>query len=181
MGGGALEPRTSRVSSFSALDHQNETPQLKQPSYRVWTITGNHQDRHAHAGLGIISWGCMPMKLAFMRPNSRLPCWNTRVPAPKTSNLRPATLSIGPAWHHFGGYLWRFGHLLPLAGEQLSASPSFVAAWDHPDTKLRQGSLHCTPEHCLVNVYFGGRSHASNEQNVSFKEPCEMMHVFAGR
>ena len=37
-----------------------------------------------------------------------------------------------------------------------------------------QGSLHYTPEHCLLNggfLYFGGKSHVSNGQNVSFKKP----------
>ena len=39
--------------------------------------------------------------------------------------------------------------------------------------------LHCTPEHCLVNggvsLYFGGKSHIANGQDVSFKEPCRCM------
>ena len=43
---------------------------------------------------------------------------------------------------------------------------------------LEQGSLDYTPEHCLVNggsLYFGGESHVSNGQDVSFKEPCGIL------
>ena len=45
---------------------------------------------------------------------------------------------------------------------------------------IDQGSLHYTPEHCLVNggfLYFGGKSHVSNGQNVSFKKPCRYIHI----
>ena len=45
----------------------------------------------------------------------------------------------------------------------------------HSARNLQQGSLHYTPEHCLVNGGFPSflleRSHDSNGQNVSFKEP----------
>ena len=44
-----------------------------------------------------------------------------------------------------------------------------------------QGSLLYTPEHCLVNggfLYFGGKSHVSNGQNVSFKEPCNTASTY---
>ena len=43
--------------------------------------------------------------------------------------------------------------------------------------KKKQESLHYTAEHCLVNgglvvsLYFGGKRHVSNGQNISFKEP----------
>ena len=40
----------------------------------------------------------------------------------------------------------------------------------------KQGSLHYTPEHCLVNggcFFFGGKGYDSNRQNVLFKEPCQ--------
>ena len=50
------------------------------------------------------------------------------------------------------------------------------------EKETRKGSpwagirMHYTPEHCLVNggvqLYFGGKSHVSNGQSVSFKEPC---------
>ena len=45
---------------------------------------------------------------------------------------------------------------------------------------LTQGSLHYTPEHCLVMVvspYFGGKNHVSNGRKVSFKEPCDPTSV----
>ena len=41
---------------------------------------------------------------------------------------------------------------------------------------FEQGCLHYTPEHCLVNggfPLFWWKSHVSNGQHVSFKEPCE--------
>ena len=46
-----------------------------------------------------------------------------------------------------------------------------------------QGSLHCTPEHCLVNggfplFWLKKPSYVSNRQNVSFKEPCRNSGVY---
>ena len=41
-------------------------------------------------------------------------------------------------------------------------------------------SVYYTPEHCLVNggfLFFGGKSHVSNGQHVSFKEPCVMSQL----
>ena len=61
----------------------------------------------------------------------------------------------------------RSGFSILLQAGDLDATPEGI--W------LEQGSLHYTPEHCLVNggfnLYFGGKSHVSNGQNVSFKEP----------
>ena len=48
--------------------------------------------------------------------------------------------------------------------------------------KVKQGSLHYTPEHCLVNggfpLFWWKKQHVSNGQNVSFKEPCQKQSCF---
>ena len=63
------------------------------------------------------------------------------------------------------------GLLDALGACELGQRKLHVSSW-FTETIQKQGSLHYTPEHCLVNGGFpGGKSHVSNGQNVSFKEP----------
>ena len=58
----------------------------------------------------------------------------------------------------------------------VSFEPSLICLLNCGQVIPKQGSLHYTPEHCLVNdgfPLFWWKKHVSNGQHVSFKEPCK--------
>ena len=88
---------------------------------------------------------------------------------------RKTTIWTSPTWLPYGAE-WKSEDEAGLGYVLLDAVIKVQLHLAMKPTEMQQGSLHYTPEHCLVNggFLFGAKSHVSNGQNLSLRSPVQM-------